>query len=100
MFHGLGVFYNFISLLLYSFFLALVLLLVRLYFHFKKIKNLFKTNFVYVFSAIIGVCLFLNSEICVVLNLISIETEMTVLVIGLFLISLFMLLDIYKIILL
>lgn len=36
MFHGLGVFCKFVSLLLYSFFLAFVLLLVRLYFLLKR----------------------------------------------------------------
>ena len=70
MFHGLGLFFNFIRLIILSLGLGIVLLLLRFYFHIRKKKNYLKSNFFYVFSAIFSFNLFINWVICVSMDLI------------------------------
>ena len=95
-FHGIGIFFNFIRLIIFSLGLSLILLLVRFYFFIKEKKNYLKTNFFYVFSAIFSFNVFLNWVICICLDLFPLKTELTLIVLGLFSVSIFMLYDIYK----
>ena len=95
-FQGLGIFFNFLRLILLSFGMAIFLLSLRLYFYLKEKKNYLKTNFFYVFSAIFGFNLFLNWVICVSLQLIQFDTELALIVLGLLIFSIFMLYDIFR----
>ena len=96
MFHGLGLFFNFIRLIILSLGLGIVLLLLRFYFHIRKKKNYLKSNFFYVFSAIFSFNLFINWVICVSMNLIPFKIELSLIALGLIVASIFMLYDIYR----
>lgn len=96
MFHGLGLFFNFIRLIIFSLGFGTILLFVRLILHIKKKKNYLKTNFFYVFSAIFSFNIFVNWLICIFLKLFPLKTELALIVLGLFVTSVFMLFDIYK----
>lgn len=98
MFQGIGIFFNFLRLILLSFGMGIILLLLRLYFYLKKKnkKNYLKTNFFYVFTAIFSFNLFINWVVCVSLQLIQFDTELALIVLGLLMVSIFMLYDIYR----
>jgi hypothetical protein len=96
MFHGLGLFFNFIRLIILSLGFGIVLLLLRFYFHIRKKKNYLKSNFFYVFSSIFSFNLFINWVICVSMDLIPLKTELALIVLGLITVSIFMLYDIYR----
>lgn len=96
MFHGLGLLFNFIRLIIFSLGFSIILLFIRLILHIKKKKNYLKTNFFYVFSAIFSFNIFINWLISIFLELIPLKTELALIVLGLFSTSVFMLFDIYK----
>lgn len=96
MLHGLGLFFNFIRLIIFSLGFGTILLFVRFILHIKKKKNYLKTNFFYVFSAIFSFNIFVNWIICIFLELFPLKTELALIVLGLFVTSVFMLFDIYK----
>lgn len=96
MFHGLGLFFNFVRLIIISLGLGIILLLLRLYFYLRKKKNYLKTNFFYIFSAIFSFNLFINWVICLVMNLISFDTGFTLFILGIISTSIFMFYDIYQ----
>lgn len=96
MFHGLGLFFNYIRLIMLSLGFGIVLLFLRFYFHIRKKKNYLKSNFFYVFSAIFSFNLFINWVICVSMDLIPFKIEFSLIVLGLIMASIFMLYDIFK----
>lgn len=96
MFHGMGLFFNFIRLIILSLGLGIILLLLRLFFHLRKKKNHLKTNFLYVFSGIFSFNIFINWVISIFMELFPLKTELTLIVLGLLIVSIFMLYDIYR----
>jgi hypothetical protein len=96
MFRGLGILFNFFRLIIFSVGLSAILLLIRLFFHFKKKKNYLKTNFFYIFSAIFGINILFNWLICIYMELIRFDSLLNLIILVLFLISIVMLIDIYK----
>jgi hypothetical protein len=96
MFLGLGLFFDFISLIFFSLGLGIILLVIRFYLYFRKKKNYLKTNFFYVFTAIFSLNTLINCIICACLGLLALKMELVLIVLGLSFISVFMLFDIYK----
>lgn len=96
MFQGLGLYINFIRIIFTSIGLGIFLLIIRFYLYLTKKKNYLKTNFFYVFTAIFNAYTLLNSLLCVFLDLLHFQIEFILFTIGLFLISVFMIFDIYK----
>ncbi len=94
--HGFNLLINFFQLTLFSPGVSIILLLIRLFCYIKKKANYFKTNFLYVFFAILNFNIFLNWIICVSLKIIDFKSELTFMFLGLFFISAFMLIDIYR----
>ena len=87
---------NFLGLLFISVGLGFVLLLVRLFFHIKKRKNPLRTNFLYVFSAVFGIDLFINWLICIGLGLIQLDPTLDLIALALLSISITISIDIFK----
>lgn len=96
MFHGLGIIINFFRLIIFSVGLGVLLLLISLFFHVKKRKNLLKTNFLYVFTAILGINLLINWLICIIIKLIDLDFQLNLIILALFVVLSSILIDIFK----
>lgn len=96
MFHGFGILMNFFGLIMFSVGLGAILLLIRLFFYIKKRKNHLKTNFLYVFSAIFGINLFINWLICICMELIEFDAVLNLIILALFIISSVISIDIFR----
>ena len=97
MFHGLSLLYNFAYSLLYAVGLGCILLIVRLILHLKKKTYTLKSNFFYILSGIFNLNNFIIWLICMVLKILNFDNDiLAYLAIGSFLISSFIIIDIYK----
>lgn len=94
--HGFNLLINFFELTLISLGVSIIILLIRLFCYIKKKDNYFKTNFLYVFLALFSFNILLNWLICFSLKIIDFKSELTFVFLGLFFISTFMLIDIYR----
>jgi hypothetical protein len=96
MFQGLGLFFDFVSLIEIAFVFGIFLLICRFYFYIRKKPNYLKTNFIYVFTAFFCLNTFINLVICFYLGLLAFKIEGFLTSIILLIISIFMIFDIYK----
>ena len=96
MFHGLGILMNFFSLIIIAVGLGITLLMLRLFYKLKRNKNILNCNFVYIFSAIFGLNLFINWVICLFLKLIKLDLTLNLTIFALLIISSIIIIDIYK----
>ena len=96
MFYGLGILMNFFSLIIIAVGLGITLLMLRLFYKIKRNKNILKCNFVYIFSAIFGLNLFINWVICLFLKLIKLDLTLNLTIFALLIISSIIIIDIYK----
>ncbi len=97
MFCGLGLLANYSYSLLFIFGYGIILLIIRLFFYFKKKTYRLETNFFYILAGTFNLNLFIIWITCIVLKIFEFEfSVLDVLAIGSFLISLFIIVDIYK----
>lgn len=97
MFHSLGLFFNFVNSLVYALGLGGILLIIRLVFYLKNKTNPLKSNFFYILCAIFNLNFFVIWLICVILKILEINKEaLAILAIGSFIISSFIISDVYK----
>ena len=96
LFSGLGIIINFCRLLGFGTGLGFILIVLRIIYHKRKNKNPFKTNFLYIFSGLFGMNLILNWVVSVCMGLIRLDSVLNLIVVALFIISNFIIIDIYK----
>lgn len=97
MFDGLGLFFQFAYSVVYAVGFSCVLLFIRLIFHLRKKSNPLKTNFFYILCGIFNLNIFIVWSICMALKILEISNGfLAIFVIGSFLISSFIIIDIYK----
>ena len=97
MFHGLGLFFNFVYSIMYAVGLGCVLLILRLIMFLKNKSNPLKSNFIYILCGIFNLNIFIIWLICLVLKILEISNGMLEsYAIGSLLISSFIISDIYK----
>ena len=91
MFQGLGLFFDFARLIVFSVGLGIFLLMCRFYFYIRKKTNYLKTNFIYVFTAFFCLNTLINLIVCFFLGLLAFRIEGLLIAITLLIISIFML---------
>ena len=96
LFRGLGIIINFCRLLAFGTGLGFILIVLRIFYQKQKNRNPFKTNFIYIFSGLFGINLILNWVISICMGLIRFDSVLNQIVVALFIISNFILIDIYK----
>lgn len=97
MFHGLGLFFNFVYSIICAVGLGSVLLIIRLIVFLKNKSNPLKSNFIYILCGIFNLNIFIIWLTCIVLKVLEISDGMLAsFAIGSLLISSFIISDIYK----
>ena len=96
LFSGLGIIINFSRLLSFGTGIGFILIVLRIFYHKRKNKNPFKTNFLYIFSGLFGMNLILNWVVSICMGLIRLDSVLNLIVVALFIISNFIIIDIYK----
>ncbi|MBE9576741.1 hypothetical protein [Flavobacterium proteolyticum] len=97
MFHGLGLFFNFVHSMIYAVGLGCFLLVLRLVMFLKNKSNPLKSNFIYILCGIFNLNIFIVWLICIILKILEIGNGMLAsFAFGSLLISGFIISDIYK----
>ncbi|WP_297869541.1 hypothetical protein [uncultured Flavobacterium sp.] len=97
MFHGLGLFFNFVNSMMYAVGLGCFLLVLRLVMFLKNKSNPLKSNFIYILCGIFNLNIFFVWLICIILKILEIGNGMLAsFAFGSLLISGFIISDTYK----
>lgn len=97
MFHGLGLLFNFLNSMIFAIGLGCFLLIIRLVLFLKNKSNPLKSNFIYILCGIFNLNIFIIWLICITLKILEISNGMLAcFAIGSFLISSFIISDLYK----